>query len=325
MSILDLPTPVLALFIVLALYVLYKFRDLLIVVPQNHVCIVERLSNNARVLQPGLHLLASPLDAIRPMTFTKIEDAGRTKIWSRFIPMQEMNFDIEEFNVTTSDHVPIRVNTSLYLKVVDPKKFTYTFPDAGLFISDVAQSSFNTFLGDKTVTEILKSPAEIARSFKEHVAPQLGEVGVVVTRVMMQDVKVSPELRQAFEQRVTGIVTSETRLEAEKTRALLEAKTLELEKARAEHQAFVVRTAARARADADLAFLLPGEELSPEAKAELVVNLRRLQAQIEVAQAYANSSASKIIITANSATADNSKGDSTALHIHTDANHPKKN
>lgn len=241
-------------------YVAYLFRHLFLVVPMNTVCVVERLGKNPKVILPGFAFIGWPLlDKIKEFRLTKVLDNGKTSTeTSLFVPTREINYDIATMSLVTSDNVPIKVNTTLYIKIVDPKLFLYGFSDPGSFINDVCVSSFHTFLTDKTVSWILLSKAKIAELFKTALVNPLSECGCIVTRVYIQDVAIPEQLEAAYNEKVTSMVSNEAQLETQRSLAVLQQTKMRNELAivreRQEQELQMLVQAAEKKAEADFLF-----------------------------------------------------------------------
>ena len=87
----------------LAIFLLWLFFRTVVVVPQQHAYVVERLGRFSGVLDAGMHILIPFMDVIRYRHVLK-----------------EQAFEIPEQVCITRDNVQVAVDGILYLKILDP-------------------------------------------------------------------------------------------------------------------------------------------------------------------------------------------------------------
>ena len=88
-----------------ALFALWIFFKIVVVVPQQNAFVVERLGKFSGVLDAGMHILVPFMDVIRYRHILK-----------------EQAMDIPEQVCITKDNVQVAVDGILYLKIMDPER-----------------------------------------------------------------------------------------------------------------------------------------------------------------------------------------------------------
>ncbi len=135
-----------------ALFALWIFFKIVVVVPQQNAFVVERLGKFAGVLDAGMHILVPFMDVIRYRHVLK-----------------EQAMDIPEQVCITRDNVQVAVDGILYLKVMDPERASYGISNYIFAITQLAQTTLRSEVGK----------IELDRTFEER-----GNINVqVVTEV----------------------------------------------------------------------------------------------------------------------------------------------
>jgi regulator of protease activity HflC (stomatin/prohibitin superfamily) len=125
---------------VLVIVALWLFFKTVVVVPQQHAYVVERLGKFSGVLDAGMHILIPLMDVIRYRHVLK-----------------EQAVDIPEQVCITKDNVQVAVDGILYLKVMDPERASYGISNYVFAITQLAQTTLRSEIGkidlDKTFEE----------------------------------------------------------------------------------------------------------------------------------------------------------------------------
>jgi len=123
-----------------ALFALWIFFKIVVVVPQQNAFVVERLGKFAGVLDAGMHILVPFMDVIRYRHVLK-----------------EQAMDIPEQVCITKDNVQVAVDGILYLKIMDPERASYGISNYVFAITQLAQTTLRSEIGkidlDKTFEE----------------------------------------------------------------------------------------------------------------------------------------------------------------------------
>jgi len=130
------------LFVVIigAIFLLWMFFKIVIIVPQQHAYVVERLGRYSGTLNAGMHILIPFMDVIQYRHILK-----------------EQAMDIPEQICITRDNVQVAVDGILYLKVLDPERASYGINNYNFAITQLAQTTLRSEIGkidlDKTFEE----------------------------------------------------------------------------------------------------------------------------------------------------------------------------
>jgi regulator of protease activity HflC (stomatin/prohibitin superfamily) len=128
---------------VLVIVALWLFFKTVVVVPQQHAFVVERLGKFAGVLDAGMHILIPLMDVIRYRHVLK-----------------EQAIDIPEQVCITKDNVQVAVDGILYLKIMDAERASYGISNYGFAITQLAQTTLRSEVGK----------IELDRTFEERTA-----------------------------------------------------------------------------------------------------------------------------------------------------------
>jgi regulator of protease activity HflC (stomatin/prohibitin superfamily) len=131
---------VITFLVVGALFLMWLFSRVVVVVPQQNAYVVERLGKFSGVLDAGMHILIPFMDAIRYRHVLK-----------------ESAFEIPEQVCITKDNVQVAVDGILYMKVLDPERASYGISNYTYALTQLAQTTLRSEIGkidlDKTFEE----------------------------------------------------------------------------------------------------------------------------------------------------------------------------
>ncbi|KAH7046801.1 erythrocyte band 7 integral membrane protein [Macrophomina phaseolina] len=113
-------------------------------VPQQTAWIVERMGKFNRILQPGLAVLIPFLDRI---AYVK--------------SLKEAAIEIPSQSAITADNVTLELDGVLYTRVFDAYKASYGVEDAEYAISQLAQTTMRSEIGQLTLDHVLKERANL--------------------------------------------------------------------------------------------------------------------------------------------------------------------
>ena len=102
---------VIALVVALAVVIIFLIIVLarcIVIVPQAHTVIVQRLGKYHKTLQAGIHFLAPIIDAK-----------------AKTVSLKETVADFKPQPVITKDNVTMQIDTVVYFQITDPKLYTY--------------------------------------------------------------------------------------------------------------------------------------------------------------------------------------------------------
>ncbi|WP_077072913.1 SPFH domain-containing protein [Mailhella massiliensis] len=157
------------------------------VVPQQQGWIVERLGKFHSVLEPGLNFIIPLVDRV----------AYRHSL-------KEIPLDTEAQVCITKDNTQLTVDGLLYFQVTDPKLASYGTSNYVQAISQLAQTSLRSVIGqmelDKTFEEREEINSQVVRAIDEAAR----NWGVKVLRYEIKDLTPPAEILRAMQQQITA-------------------------------------------------------------------------------------------------------------------------
>ena len=157
------------------------------VVPQQQGWIVERLGKFHSVLEPGLNFIIPLIDRVAYKHSLK-----------------EIPLDTEAQVCITKDNTQLTVDGLLYFQVTDPKLASYGTSNYVQAISQLAQTSLRSVIGqmelDKTFEEREEINSQVVRAIDE----AAHNWGVKVLRYEIKDLTPPAEILRAMQQQITA-------------------------------------------------------------------------------------------------------------------------
>ena len=199
------------------------------IVPQSEVYVVERFGKFTKTLTAGLSLIVPYLDKV----------AHRISILERQLP----EFSI---SVITRDNVEVRLETTVFYRVVDAGRTVYRIRDVDGAIHTAASSIVRSAAGKLELDELQSSRA----SMNEEIATYLQEAadiwGIDITRTEITDVIIDDQTKEAQRQQLNA----ERERRASIARAEGEKRSIELAAEARLYEAQKIADAVRVEADA---------------------------------------------------------------------------
>jgi regulator of protease activity HflC (stomatin/prohibitin superfamily) len=169
-------------FAILAVIVIAKTA---VVVPQQNAFVVERLGKFQSVLDPGFHILAPFIDAIRYRHTLK-----------------EQALDIPEQICITNDNVQVAVDGLLYLKVLDPQRASYGISDYYYAITQLAQTLLRSEIGKITLDRTFEERGYINSQLVQELDKASAPWGVKVLRYEIKNITPPQDVLAAMEKQM---------------------------------------------------------------------------------------------------------------------------
>lgn len=168
------------------------------IVPQSQKWIVELLGKYKATWDPGLHIKIPFLERI----VSKVS-------------MKERTLDFPPQGVITKDNVTMRIDSVVFMKVVDPKLFTYGVENPVLAVENLAATTLRNVIGTLNFDESLSSRDQINQSLLTTLDTATDPWGIKICRVEVQSIDPPDDIRDAM--------TKQMKAEREKRQTLLEA------------------------------------------------------------------------------------------------------
>jgi regulator of protease activity HflC (stomatin/prohibitin superfamily) len=262
------------------------------VVPQSEIYVVERFGKFTKTLSPGLSLIIPYLDTV----------AHRISILERQLP----EFTI---SVITRDNVEVRMETTVFFRIVDASRSVYRIRDVEAAIYTAATSIVRSAAGKLELDELQSS----RESMNNEIATNLQDAAVIwgieITRTEITDVIIDEQTRTAQRQQLNAERERRAviaRAEGEKSAIELaaDARLYEAQKiadaVRIEADAAAYAVKVRAEAEASQTRLI-AEAIA--ADGQPAINYEIMKQQVEAIGKLAASDSSKTIVLPTNVTA----------------------
>ncbi|KAL5341781.1 hypothetical protein BJX70DRAFT_357901 [Aspergillus crustosus] len=156
-------------------------------VPQQTAWIVERMGKFHRILEPGLAILVPFLDRI---AYVK--------------SLKESAIEIPSQNAITADNVTLELDGVLYTRVFDAYKASYGVEDAEYAISQLAQTTMRSEIGQLTLDHVLKERAALNINITQAINEAAQAWGVTCLRYEIRDIHAPDGVVEAMHRQVTA-------------------------------------------------------------------------------------------------------------------------
>ncbi|KAI9713995.1 MAG: hypothetical protein M1820_000725 [Bogoriella megaspora] len=156
-------------------------------VPQQTAWIVERMGKYNRILEPGLAILMPIIDRI---AYVK--------------SLKENAIEIPSQSAITADNVTLELDGVLYTRVFDAYKASYGVEDAEYAISQLAQTTMRSEIGQLTLDHVLKERANLNANITAALNSAAEDWGVVCLRYEIRDIHAPGPVVEAMHRQVTA-------------------------------------------------------------------------------------------------------------------------
>lgn len=156
-------------------------------VPQQTAWIVERMGKFNRVLEPGLAVLMPVIDRI---AYVK--------------SLKETAIEIPSQSAITADNVTLELDGVLYTRVFDPYKASYGVEDAEYAISQLAQTTMRSEIGQLSLDHVLKERAALNTNITAAINEAAQDWGVTCLRYEIRDIHAPAGVVEAMHRQVTA-------------------------------------------------------------------------------------------------------------------------
>ncbi|KAK8084207.1 SPFH domain/Band 7 family protein [Apiospora hydei] len=156
-------------------------------VPQQTAWIVERMGKYSRILEPGLAILVPFLDRI---AYVK--------------SLKEVAIEIPSQSAITADNVTLELDGVLYTRVFDAYKASYGVEDAEYAISQLAQTTMRSEIGQLSLDHVLKERAALNINITAAINEAAQAWGVTCLRYEIRDIHAPAAVVEAMHRQVTA-------------------------------------------------------------------------------------------------------------------------
>ena len=271
--------------ILLLIFVIITLRISIRIVPQSKIFVVERFGKYTRSLSPGLSIIVPYIDKV----------AHKVSILERQLP----EFQI---SVITKDNVEVKLETTVFFRIVDPGRTVYRIKDVNEAVNTTASSIVRSAAGKLELDELQSSRESMNSEIANNLQQAADVWGIDVTRTEIIDVIIDEETQAAQRQQLNAererravIARSEgdkRSIELAADAKLYEAqKSAEAVRIEADAEAYAVKV--KAEADAEQTRLL-AKAIS--GNGQPAIDFEVMKRQVDAISALASSPSAKTII-----------------------------
>lgn len=156
-------------------------------VPQQTAWIVERMGKYDRILEPGLAILIPFIDRI---AYVK--------------SLKENALEIPSQSAITADNVTLELDGVLFTRVFDAFKASYGVEDAEYAITQLAQTTMRSEIGQLTLDHVLKERAALNTNITAAINEAAQAWGVTCLRYEIRDIHAPGAVVEAMHRQVTA-------------------------------------------------------------------------------------------------------------------------
>lgn len=157
------------------------------IVPQSEKHVVERFGRLHAVLGPGINLIIPFLDQV----------AHRISILERQLPNASQD-------AITADNVLLKVETSVFYRIIEPEKTVYRIRDVDGAIATTVAGIVRSEIGKLELDQVQSNRADLIAKVREQVSAMVDDWGIEVTRAEVLDVNLDEATRAAMLQQLNA-------------------------------------------------------------------------------------------------------------------------
>ncbi len=257
-----------AVVLALAALVILVILKAVKIVPQSQKYVIERFGKLEKVLGPGINLIVPFFDSV----------AHKVSVLERQLPNATQD-------AITADNVLVKVETSVFYRVIEPEKTVYRIRDVDGAIATTVAGIVRSEIGKMELDSVQSNRADLIAKVREQVAAMVDDWGIEVTRAEVLDVNLDDATRAAMLQQLNAERARRAQVtEAEGKRRAVELNA-DAELYAAEQLAKARRVLADAEAYATNVIAVAIKENGLEA-AQYQVALKQVEALQEVAKGH---------------------------------------
>ena len=176
-----------AVLLVLAALVLLVVMKAVKIVPQSQKYVIERFGKLEKVLGPGINVIVPFFDSV----------AHKVSVLERQLPNASQD-------AITADNVLVKVETSVFYRVIEPEKTVYRIRDVDGAIATTVAGIVRSEIGKMELDSVQSNRADLISKVREQVAAMVDDWGIEVTRAEVLDVNLDDATRAAMLQQLNA-------------------------------------------------------------------------------------------------------------------------
>lgn len=176
-----------AVLIGLAVLIILVVLKAIKIVPQSQKYVIERFGKLREVLGPGINLIVPFIDSV----------AHKVSVLERQLPNASQD-------AITADNVLVKVETSVFYRVIEPEKTVYRIRDVDGAIATTVAGIVRSEIGKMELDQVQSNRADLITKVREQVAAMVDDWGIEVTRAEVLDVNLDDATRAAMLQQLNA-------------------------------------------------------------------------------------------------------------------------
>jgi len=157
------------------------------IVPQSEKHVVERFGRLRSVLGPGINFVVPFLDKV----------AHKISILERQLPTALQD-------AITTDNVLVKVETSVFYRIIEPEKTVYRIRDVDAAIATTVAGIVRSEIGKMELDQVQSNRTGLTQQIREQVRAMVDDWGIEVTRAELLDVNLDEATRAAMLQQLNA-------------------------------------------------------------------------------------------------------------------------
>lgn len=170
--------------IILFIFLIVLIRCI-VIVPQAHTVIVQRLGKFKASLPAGIHLIAPFIDQ-------------RVAV----VSLKEKVADFKPQPVITKDNVTMQIDTVVYFAIIDSKLYTYGVENPMNAMENLTATTLRNLIGDLELDQTLTSRDTINQQMRLILDEATDPWGIKVSRVELKNILPPRDIQEAMEKQM---------------------------------------------------------------------------------------------------------------------------
>jgi len=171
----------------------------IVIVPTNHVCLIQRLGQYNRKMTEGIHVLAYPFEGILDIQLRKYHFVSE-------IPLYPLRFDPPPFEVLTMDKIAIHIDVFMMYQIQDVLKFFNNCRyNVEVQLQLQVENALVTCASKLTFEETKKDIESIQKQILEKLISFGSTYGLQMHNVFIQKSKHPPNFKKYWNERKSNV------------------------------------------------------------------------------------------------------------------------
>lgn len=157
----------------------------IVIVPQAHVYVIERLGAYCKTLEVGIHMRIPFVDKV-----------------ANKLSIKEKVVDFPPQPVITKDNVTMMIDTVVFFQITDPKLYVYGVENPILAIENLSVTTLRNIIGELELDETLTSRDIVNGKMRSILDQATDAWGIRINRVELKNIIPPQEIQDAMERQM---------------------------------------------------------------------------------------------------------------------------